>query len=113
MFGRDYDYSLIQTTSKEALKRSALLVANYDIRKATEIYDYFAKDMPDLPTTDPEVPNPLSQIKDTAVNVLQWGNENQDKIIGAINMVLTMMGKNPIGSIPSVPVEVPPAPPTL
>lgn len=107
MFGREYDYSLIQTTSKEALKRSALVVANYDIKKATEIYDYFAKDMPDLPTVEPEAPNPFNQIRDTTASLFQWGTENQDMIIGAINMVRSMMGKSPLG-VPPVSVDVPP-----
>ena len=110
---KEFDYSLIQTSSKEALKRTALMVANYDIKKATEIYEYFAKDMPDLPTVEPEVPDAFEQLKTTAVNVIQWGGQNQDKIIGAINTVLGMMGKSPIG-IPTVPpVDIPPAPPTI
>ena len=111
MFGREYDYSLIRTTSKEALKRSALLVCNNDIRKATELYDFFVKDMPNLPDTDPVLPNTFEQIKETAVSVFQWSEQNQDKIIGAINMVLSMMGKNPIGAAPID--VVPPAPPIV
>lgn len=107
MFGREYDYSLIRTSSKEALKRSALMVCGNDIRKATELYEFFVKDMPNLPDTDPVLPNTFDQIKDTAVSVFQWGEQNQDKIIGAINMVLSMLGKNPVGTAP---VEVPPAP---
>lgn len=110
MFGREYDFSLIRTTSKEALKRSALLVCGNDIKKASELYDFFIKDIPDLPATDPVLPNTFDQIKETAVNVFQWGEQNQDKIIGAINMVLSMMGKSPIGGAPVAPVEVPPPP---
>lgn len=114
MFGREsYDYSLIQTTSKEALKRTALLVANYDIKKASEIYDYFAKDMPDLPSVDPVMPSAFDQLKTTAVNVIQWSGQNQDKILGTINAVLGMMGKSPIVfpvAPAAAPVEVPPAP---
>ena len=112
MFGREYDFSLIRTTSKEALKRTALVVANYDIKKANEIYDYFAKDMPDLPTVEPAMPNAFDQFKTTAANMIQWGSQNQDMIVGAINTVLGMMGKNPI-SFPvaaAASVEVPPAP---
>jgi len=104
---KDYDYSLIRTTSKEALKRSALVVANYDIRKATEIYEYFAKDMPDLPTTDPVAPSSYEALKSNATELLRWGSENQDNIIGTINTVLRLFGKNPIGA-PAMPAEVPP-----
>ena len=108
MFGKDYDYSLIRTTSKEALKRSALLVCGNDIKKATELYDFFVKDMPDLPTTDPVLPSTFDQVKDTALGIMRWGEQNQDKIIGVINWVLSAMGKTPV---PSAPIEVPPVPP--
>lgn len=108
MFGRTYDYSIIRTTSKEALKRTALMATGYDVKKAMEIYDYFAKDI-NLPDTDPILPSTLDQIRDTAVGVFQWGEQNQDKIIGITNVILSAMGKNPIG-VPSAPVDVPPPP---
>ncbi|MBR2266609.1 MAG: hypothetical protein IJ882_08150 [Paludibacteraceae bacterium] len=108
---KEFDYSLIQTSSKESLKRSALLVCGNDIKKASEIYDFFIKDMPNLPDVEPVAPNALDQMRDMAVGVFRWGQQNQDQIIGVVNMVLGAMGKNPIG-IPAVPVtEVPPAPP--
>lgn len=109
LFGRtDYDYSLIQTSSKEALKRSALLVCNNDIRKASELYEFFIKDMPNIPDVDPIMPTAFDQMRDAAVGVVKWGRENQDQIVGFVNMVLSMMGKSPIG-VPTPPVtEVPP-----
>lgn len=110
IFGKDYDFSLIRTSSKEALLRSALTACNNDIKKAAEICDYVTKMLPNMPDTDPIMPSKLDQVKDTAVRVFQWGRDNQDQIIGGINMVLQMMGKQPIG-IPSAPVEVPPPPP--
>ena len=111
MFGRrEYDYSIIRTTSKEALKRTALMASGYDIKKATELYDFFAKDI-NLPDTDPILPSTLDQIRDTAAGVFQWGEQNQEKIIGGVNLVLQMMGKDPIGIPPVVPTEMPAAPP--
>ena len=109
MFGRDYDFSLIQTTSKTALLKSALLASNNDIRKASEICDYVTKMLPNLPETDPVLPSTFDQVKETALNLMQWGKENQDQIVGGINMLLQLMGKKPLGA-PSVPVEVPPPP---
>ena len=107
MFGKEYDFSLIRTSSKEALLRSALLASGNDIKKATEICDYVTKMLPNLPDTDPIMPSTLDQVKDTAVNFFRWGEQNQDKVIGGINLVLRMMGRDPIG-VPSVPTEVPP-----
>jgi len=111
IFGREYDFSLIRTSSKEALLRSALLASNNDIKKATEICDYVTKMLPNLPDTDPVLPSTLDQVRETARGIFQWGEANQDKIVGVVNMVLGMMGKNPIGVPPVVPAEMPPAPP--
>lgn len=108
MFGKEYDFSVIRTSSKEALLRSALLASNNDIKKATEICDYVTKMLPNLPDTDPVLPSTFDQVKDTAVSIFQWGRDNQDQIIGAVNMVLQMMGRNPIGGVPTIPTEVPP-----
>ena len=107
MFGRDYDFSLIRTSSKEALLRSALLACNNDIKKASEICDYVTKMLPNLPDTDPVLPSTFDQVRETAVQVFQWGEQNQDKIIGGINLVLQMMGRQPLG-VPVAPTEVPP-----
>lgn len=107
MFGRDYDFSLIRTSSKEALLRSALLASNNDIKKASEICDYVTKMLPNLPDTDPVLPSTFDQVKETAMSLFQWGRDNQDQIVGVTNMVLQMLGKQPIG-MPTIPTEVPP-----
>lgn len=109
MFGRDYDFSLIRTSSKEALLRSALLASNNDIKKATEICDYVTKMLPNLPDTDPVLPSTFDQVRETAVGILQWGEANQDKIMGGINLIMQLMGKAPL-TMPVAPTEVPPPP---
>jgi hypothetical protein len=45
------------------------------------------------------------------VAALQWGEQNQDKIIGVTNMILSALGKNPIGMPPVAPAEMPAAQP--
>lgn len=110
MFGKEPDFSIIRTSSKEALLRSALLACNNDIKKASEICDYVTKMLPNMPDTDPIMPSTLDQVKETAVSVFQWGRENQDQIVGGINMVLKLLGKQQLG-VPAAPVEMPAAPP--
>ena len=107
LFGKEYDFSIVRTSSKEALLRSALLASNNDIKKATEICDYVTKMLPNLPDTDPVIPSTLDQVKETAVNLFRWGKENQDQIIGVTNVVLQMLGKQPL-TLPTLPTEVPP-----
>ena len=104
MFGREYDFSLIRTSSKEALLRSALTASNNDIKKASEICDYVTKMLPNLPDTDPVVPSSFEQMRDTAVQLFQWGQEHQDQIVSVTNMVMRLFGKQPIVA----PTEVPP-----
>ena len=106
MFGRDYDYSLIRTTSKDALKRTALMASGNDIKKAMEIYDFFAKDLPNMPDYDPVQPSSLEQIRDTAVQVFKWGQENKEQVQGFVSMLMQLFGR----PVASVPVETPPPP---
>lgn len=106
---RDYDVSLIQTTSKDALKRSALLVCGGDIKAAKEIYDFFVADMPNMPDFDPPTASVVEQAKSTITGVLGWVDSNQDKLVGYYNLFQAMRGKVGI-DIPSAPApaDVPP-----
>ena len=104
-----YDVTLLQTTSKDALKRSALLVCGGDVKAATEVCEYFMKDMPNMPDYDPPTTSALTQAKDTALGVLGWIDGNQDKVLGYYNLLRTLVGKSGV-SVPTVPADVPPIP---
>lgn len=107
MFGRPkLDITLIQTTSKDALKRSALFASSGDVKQAEEIYNFFAKDMPNMPDYDAIPPTFMEQAKSTIGGVLGWVDENQDKLVGYWNIIQQMRGG---GSIPpSAPTNLPP-----
>ncbi len=111
LFGNkaSYDVTLLATTSKDALKRSALIVCGGDVKAATEVCDYFMKDMPNMPDYDPPSASVLAQAKDTALGVLGWIDGNQDKLIGYYNLIRTMRGKAGI-VLPTAPADVPPIP---
>ena len=96
MFGRDYDFSLIKTSSKEALLRSALMASNNDIRKASEICEFVTKVLPNMPDTDPLAPSSFEQMRDTAVQLIDWGREHEDQIVGVVNMVRKFMNKEQV-----------------
>lgn len=97
----------INPTSKASLKMQCLLVSNGDIDKAERLYDFIAKDMPDLPTYDPIQPTTMQQVKDTAVQAVSWINENQENIVNWVSTIKSLFGK---GNIPSQgPIE--PIPP--
>ena len=71
----------INPTSKASLKMQCLLVSNGDIEKAEKLYNFMAKDMPDLPMYDPVPPTTIQQIKDGAVNTMNWLKENKEDIM--------------------------------
>ena len=71
----------INPTSKASLKMQCLLVSNGDIDKAERLYDFMAKDMPDLPMFDPVQPTTMQQVKNTAVETFQWLNSNQETLM--------------------------------
>ena len=96
----------INPTSKASLKMQCLLVSNGDIDKAERLYDFMAKDMPDLPMFDPVQPTTLQQVKQTAAETFGWINENQDTIMNWVGMIRGMFGKgaSPAGAPPQGPL---------
>ena len=106
LFGKEYDYSIVRTTSKDALKRTALIASGNDIKKAEEIYEFFIKDLPNMPDYDPVQPSTFEQMKGTAQQILQWGQENQDQVRGAISLIMQLFGKQPIAVAADVPPPI-------
>ena len=106
---RGYDVTLLRTTSKDALKRSALFVCGGDIKSATEICEYFMKDMPNMPDFDPPSESVMEQAKNTISGLLGWVDSNQDKLVGYYNLFQAMRGKTGIDvPTPPAPADVPP-----
>lgn len=105
LFGKTgYDVTMLQTTSKDALKRSALFVCGGDIKQATEIYDFFVKDMPNMPDYDSTQPTFMEQAKDTIGGVLGWVDQNQDKLVGYWQLIQSFRN----GGAPGAPTNLPP-----
>lgn len=100
----------IRTSSRLSLKMSCLAVANGDLKKAEELYDFFAKDMV-LPDTDPIPTSTFQQVKETAGNIFGWFNEHQDDVSRAFNFFQSMRGGTPITNAPvTPPLDIPPLP---
>lgn len=108
MFGRPkIDITLIQTTSRDALKRSALFASGGDVKQAEEIYNFFVKDMPNMPDYDTIPPTFMEQAKSTIGGVLGWVDENQDKLVGYWNIIQQMRGGGAVQP-PVSPTNLPP-----
>lgn len=100
--------SAIRPTSKATLKMQCLMVCKGNIDEALKLYDFFAKDMPDLPDFDP-VPLTWQQNTAQTVNgIMSWLKENSGTIQQAYSMVQQIIANK--GVLPIAP-EVPAAEP--
>ena len=106
--GKSYDISLLRTTSKDALKRSALFVCGGDVKAAAEIYEYFVKDMPTMPDFEPQQVSVFEQTKNTLSSLFGWVDSNQDKLVGYYNLFQAMRGKAGVTMPTNAPADVPP-----
>lgn len=70
----------LRPTSKATLKMQCLMVCKGDISEAMKLYDYFAKDMPELPDYDIPQPTWMDNTKETVNGLMAWLKENQDTL---------------------------------
>lgn len=88
----------IQFTSKAALKRQCLVIANGNVKEAKELYEFLAEDMKNLPATDPIPPTWQESTKNTLNGIIQWVTQNQGSIVQGIDYVRGLIGKAPIAA---------------
>ena len=69
---------MIRPTSKSSLKTQCLLIANGDIDKAERLYEFYAKDMPDMPLYDATSPTWVDNTKDTLNSFFSFLGEHKD-----------------------------------
>lgn len=101
---------MIQTTSKDALKRSALFVTGGDIAEADKLYNYFAKDMETIPAYDPPTTSGFDKVKDEALGLFQWIDANQDKLLNYVSIFQTLRAGGSVTAPTGVVADVPPLP---
>ena len=99
---------MIVATSKVALKTSCLRACDNDIDKAMRLYDFFVKDMPNLPDFDVAPPSAMQQAKEMGVNAFSWLAENQDRIVGFWQLFQQLRGgitpvATPRSNVPPIP----------
>ena len=83
----------IRPTSKATLKMQCLFACKGDIDEALKLYEYFAKDMPELPDYDPVQPTWVDNTKETVNGLLGWFKENQDTIAQGYDFVMGIVKK--------------------
>lgn len=97
----------IRPTSKATLKLQCLFCCKGDIDEAMKLYDYFAKDMPELPDYDPMQPTWVDNTKETINGLMGWLKENQDTLAQGYDFIRGIVQNR---QLPPITPETPSAP---
>ena len=81
----------IRPTSKATLKIQCLFACKGDIDEAAKLYEYFSKDMPELPDFDPVQPTWMDNTKETVNGLMSWIGENKDTLAQAYNFIQSVV----------------------
>ena len=79
-------------TSKVQLRQFCMWFAQGDVKKATEMYEFYAEGI-SLPDTEPVPPTRLQSFKSGAEDVMGFVRENQDDILTAVGFIKSLFGK--------------------
>lgn len=91
-------------TSKAQLLQVAMFFNNGDIKKAQEMFDFYAKNL-DLPDFDPIAPSFMQQVKSGASDLFSWIKENQGDIVNGYQFIQSVIQNR--GAIAPVVEETP------
>lgn len=80
-------------TSKSALKSFCIMVAKGDVEEASKLYDFYIKDMEELPMFDPIPPTWIDNTKNAVTGLFDFVRENSDSIGQVVDIVKGVMGK--------------------
>lgn len=107
IFKKKIDMAQIIPTSKMSLKNSCIRACGNDLKAASELYDFYIKDIPNLPDFDVAPPSPVKQAMDIIGKAFEWFDNNQDRIAGYYNMFQQIRSGHPImppmQDVPGVP----------
>lgn len=110
MWKKRVNVDMIVPTSKVTLKTTCLKACNNNIEEAMKLYDFYAKDLPNLPDFDVSPPSVFEQAKNTIADIFSWADQNQDKIVGAYNFFQQVRSGQPIPIESTVTPDIPPIP---
>ena len=84
----------IRPISKASLKRQCLMIAEGDLKRAKEYYDFWLEGMDgDLPAFDPKEPSWVDNIGTRVNGLLGWAKENQDVLSKGVDIITNLIGR--------------------
>jgi hypothetical protein len=97
-------------TSKAQLIQVAMMYNNGDLKKAQDMFDFYAKNL-DLPDFDPIAPTFMQQVKTGASDLFSWIKDNQGDIVNGYQFLRSVISNKGDLTVPDgLPVEEPLAP---
>lgn len=96
---------MIRPTSKIALKSSCLEACKGDLNEAQKLYEYYMKDLKDIPDFDYTPKSTMEEARETIGNAVSWAVDNKESL-------MTIFQAFRGGGAPSahIPANVPPIP---
>lgn len=82
---------MISPTSKASLKTTCLLMADGDIDKAERLYDYFVKDMPEIPPYDAPTPSMMDNVKSNINSILSLFSQHKDSLSQGYDVIRSLL----------------------
>ncbi|MBP5425126.1 MAG: hypothetical protein J6Y33_03520 [Prevotella sp.] len=102
----------IRPTSRATLKMQCLFATKGDIDEASKLYDYFARDMPELPDYDPVPPTWIDRTGDVANGIVSWLGNNRDALAQGYEIIRGITGNRlPPLALPDTETPAAPLPP--
>lgn len=83
----------VKPISKASLKRQCLIVAEGDLKRAKEYYDFWVEGMDELPTFDPVEPSWLDNLGTRVNSVLGWAKENQGVLVQGYDLISNLIAR--------------------
>ena len=96
--------SAMRPTSKATLKMQCLMVCKGDIDEALKLYDFFARDMPDLPDFDRPAPTWQQNTAQTVNGIMDWLKANGGTLQQAYQFVQQVIANK--GVLPTVAEDI-------
>lgn len=101
---------MLPPTSKMTLKMSCIAACKNNVAEADKLYDFFMKDITDLPDFDTPKPTVLQQVRAGADDLFGWLSSHQDDLAKGWNMIQAIRGGSVIETPAAPPADVPPLP---
>ena len=85
--------SKLSFSSKETIKREALLLANGNIEYAKKIYDFLIDGLNEIPDIDPTQKPFLDNLKEQSSEIFGWLRENEDVLTKGAEFIKGLFSK--------------------